>query len=185
MQWVLKFANGGCDLERTCEPSRSTGNIEGSAHTDQASPGIFAMRALGTALLCITLGGCWTSGQDAASPRSGDQFVGQNVQVVATRFGQPTGRKKLDGDQMFYVWELPPLDWSGNKRTHAGDGGLYGDGLTPGYMSDDPRLCKISVTTSPEGVVTQFIAEDLNGTGAPATTLGLVGGVCAQRLSKP
>jgi hypothetical protein len=134
-------------------------------------------------VLCITLGGCWTSGQDATPPRSGDQFVGKNVDAVVSRFGQPTGRKKMDGDQMFYVWELPPMDWSGNKRTHAGQAGLYGDGLTPGYMSDDPRLCKISVTASPEGVVTQFIAEDLNGTGAPATTLGLVGGVCAQRFS--
>jgi len=141
------------------------------------------MRTLRAVILCVTLGGCWTSGQDVTSAQSGDQFVGKSVDSVVSRFGQPTGRKKMDGDQMFYVWELPSTDWSGNKRTHAGQGGLYGDGQTPGYMSDDPRLCKISVTTSPEGVVTQFIAEDLNGTGAPAKTLGLVGGVCAQRFS--
>jgi hypothetical protein len=141
------------------------------------------MRTLRTVILCITLGGCWTSGQDATSAPSGNQFVGKSVDAVVSRFGKPTGRKKMDGDQMFYVWELPPMDWSGNKRTHAGQGGLYGDGQTPGYMSDDPRLCKISVTTSSEGVVTQFIAEDLNGTGAPATTLGLVGSVCTQRFS--
>ena len=145
-------------------------------------------RTLPAALLCIalsiTLGGCWTSGQTAASARW-DQFVGQNVQVVATRFGQPTGRKRLDNDQMLYVWELPSLDWSGNKRTHSGAGGLYGDGQTPGYMSDDPRMCKLSVTTSPEAIVTQVDAEDSNGTGAPGMTLGFSGSVCAQRLSKP
>jgi hypothetical protein len=140
------------------------------------------MRALRVAILCTALGGCWTSGQTVTSARS-EQFVGQNVQVVATRFGQPAGRKKLDNDQMLYVWELPSLDWSGNKKTYSGDGGLYGDGQTPGHMSDDPRMCKLSVTTSPEGIVTQVDAEDSNGTGAPARTLGFSGSVCAQRLS--
>lgn len=141
------------------------------------------MRALGTALLCITVGGCWASGQDATSSPSSDQLVGKNVDAVASRFGKPTGRKKMDGDQMVYIWELPPLDSSGNKKTHSGPGGLYGDGQTPGYMSDDPRMCKLSVTTSPEGIVTQVNAEDSNGTGAPTMTLGFSGSVCAQRLS--
>lgn len=140
------------------------------------------MRALQAAALCITLGGCWTSGQTVTSARW-DQFVGQNVEAVATRFGQPTGRKKMDNDQMLYVWDLPSVDWSGNQKTHSGQGGLYGDGQTPGYMSDDPRICKLSVTASPEGIITQVNAEDSNGTGAPAKTLGLVGSVCAQRLS--
>ena len=144
------------------------------------------MRTLPAAFACIALsvllGGCWTSGQTVASARW-DQFVGQNVQSVAAKFGQPTGRKRMDNDQMLYVWELPSLDWSGNKKTHSGDGGLYGDGHTPGYMSDDPRLCKLSVTASPEGIVTQVEAEDTNGTGAPTMTLGFSGSVCAQRLS--
>jgi hypothetical protein len=140
------------------------------------------MRTLPAVVLCIALSGCWTSGQTVGSTRW-DQFVGQNVQSVATRFGQPTGRKRMDNDQMLYVWELPPLDGSGNKKTQSGAGGLYGDGQTPGYMSDDPRLCKLSVTTSPEGVVTQVDAQDLNGTGAPTMTMGLSGSVCAQRLS--
>ena len=142
------------------------------------------MRILGVAVLCLALGGCWTSGQDVATAnRSGDQFVGQNVDAVVARFGKPTGRMRADNDQMTYVWELAPIDSSGNQRTQTGDAGLYGDGHTPGYMSDDPRLCKISVTTSPEGIVTQFNAEDSNGTGAPTMTLGLVGSVCAQRLA--
>src|SRR5579871_3449515 len=145
--------------------------------------GVAKMRVVAAAVLCAALGGCWTSGQETASNRSGDQFVGQNVEVVASRFGQPMGRKRMDNDQMLYVWELAPADPSARRRTtDTGQGGLYGDGHTPGYMSDDPRICKLSVTTSPEGIVTQFDAEDSNGTGAPARTLGLVGSVCAQRL---
>ena len=142
------------------------------------------MRVLGIVALCAALGGCWTPSQDVTTPtRSGDQFVGQNVDAVVARFGRPTGRKKLDNDQMTYVWELVPTDSSGNQRTHTGDAGLYGDGHTPGYMSDDPRFCRLNVITSPEGIVTQFKAEDMNGTGAPAMTLGISGSVCAQRFA--
>lgn len=141
------------------------------------------MRIPGIVVLCAALGGCWTSGQEVAtSTRPGDQFVGQNVDAVVARFGKPTGRKKMDNDQMSYVWELAATDLPGNQRAYTGDAGLYGDGVTPGAMSDDPRFCKLSVITSPEGVVTQFNAEDSNGTGAPSMTLGLTGSVCAQRL---
>jgi hypothetical protein len=141
------------------------------------------MRNLAIVVLCAAaLGGCWASGQDAATAaRPGDQFVGQNVDAVVARFGKPAGRKRLDNDQMFYVWELAAVEQSGEQKAASGDGGLYGDGRTPGLMSDDPRFCKISVTTSPEGIVTQFNVEDSNGTGAPAKTFGLIGSVCAQR----
>jgi hypothetical protein len=129
------------------------------------------------------LGGCWTSGQEVASSnRSGDQFVGKNVDAVAARFGKPTGRKKLDNDQMMYVWELAATDLPGNQKAQTGDGRLYGDGGTPGAMSDDPRFCKLTVTTTSEGIVTQFSAEESNGTGAPSMSIGLIDSVCAQRL---
>ena len=142
------------------------------------------MRTLKIAVLCAALGGCWTSGQEATtSTPSGVQFVGGNVDAVVARFGNPAGRKKLDNDQMSYVWDLAAADLPSNQRTHTGQAGLYGDGRTPGAMSDDPRTCKLRVTTSPEGIVTEFHAEDSNGTGAPTMTLGLTGSVCAQRLS--
>jgi len=116
--------------------------------------------------------------------RPGDQFVGQNVDAVVARFGKPAGRKKLDNDQITYFWELEAAKASSaNQETYTGQGGLYGDGRTPGYISDDPRFCKLSVTTSPEGVVMQFNAEDSNGTGAPTITFGIGGSICAQRLS--
>ena len=41
------------------------------------------MRILTIVAACVALGGCWTSGQDAATAnRAGDQFVGQNVDAV-------------------------------------------------------------------------------------------------------
>jgi hypothetical protein len=142
------------------------------------------MRILGIVALCVALGGCWTSGQEVTpSNRAGDQFVGQNVDAVVARFGKPVSRKKMDNDQMTYVWELAAADLPGNQQADTGHGGLYGDGHNPGSMSDDPRFCKLTVTTSPEGIVTQSTAEESNGTGAPAMTLGLIGGVCAQRLA--
>jgi len=141
------------------------------------------MRILMIVALCTALGGCWTSGQQVATTTDpADQFVGQNVDAVVARFGKPVGRKKLDNNQISYFWELPATDLPGNQRSYTGDAGLYGDGRTPGAMSDDVRLCKLSVITSSEGIVTQFNAEDQNGTGAPTVTLGLFGGVCAQRL---
>ena len=141
------------------------------------------MRIPGIVAVCTLLGGCWASGPDATTAiRPGDQFVGQNVDAVVARFGKPSGRKKIDNDQMTYVWELAAAETSGDQKVPTGQGGLYGDGRTPGLMSDDPQFCKISVTTSPEEIVTQFKAEDSNGTGAPAMTYGLARSVCAQRL---
>jgi hypothetical protein len=142
------------------------------------------MRILEIAALCVALGGCAASPQGVTSPSSfGGQFVGKDIDALVARIGRPASAKKMDDGQGSYVWELAlARDKAG--LIHTGDAGLYGDGDTPGYISDDPRLCKISVTTSPEGIVTQLSAEDANGTGAPAMTLGIKGSVCAQRLGR-
>ena len=143
---------------------------------------IVTIRVLTIAALSVALGGCWTSAQDVTtSTRPGDRYVGQNVDAVVARLGEPTGRKKIDNDQMTYVWEIAPTGSSGSRTTDTGQGRLYGDGHTPGYMSDDSRICKLTVIVSGEGIVTQVTAEDLNGTGAPKKTFGLVGSVCADR----
>jgi len=142
------------------------------------------MRILEIVAVCAVLGGCAAPGQEAASTsRLGDQFVGKNASSLVPRFGKPVSRDKTDNGQTTYVWELDTAtDSPDDRRTDTGDAGLYGDGHTPGYMSDDPRLCKMSVTVSPEGVITQVVTEEHNGTGAPTRTLGILGGVCAQRL---
>lgn len=141
------------------------------------------MRSMGAAALCVVLSGGWASAQNAApSTQAGNQFVGKDVHVVADRFGQPTGRKKMDNDEMLYVWELgPPDPTAKRRRTTDGFGGLYDDGETPGYITMDPRICRLTVIASVEGIVTQVTAEDENGTGAPKRTSGLLGSVCAER----
>ena len=141
------------------------------------------MRNTGAAVLCVVLSSGWASAQNTApSTQAGNQFVGKDVHVVADRFGSPAGRKKMDNDDMLYVWELGPADRSASRRRAVtGNGGLYDDGETPGYITEDPRICKLTVTASPEGIVTQVTAEDQNGTGAPKRTFGLLGSICAER----
>jgi hypothetical protein len=144
------------------------------------------MRILVIVALSATLGSCGAPRPEmaqASTSRLGDQFVGQNVTALVTQFGKPVSRKKMDNDQTSYVWDLDSaVDVTDDRSSDSGVGGLYGDGHTPGYMSDDPRVCKMSVTVSPQGIVTQVSTEDQNGTGAPSMTLGFNGSICAQRL---
>jgi hypothetical protein len=87
----------------------------------------------------------------------------------------------MENDQVTYIWEFAAADVPANQKSFTGQGGLYEDGRTPGPMSNDLRICKVSVVTSLEGTVTQFSAEDSNGTGMK-TTIGVSGGFCSQRL---
>jgi hypothetical protein len=151
-------------------------------------PGTTKMRILEIVALCAALGGCAGAQQEAASAsRLGDQFIGKDVNALVAQIGRPASSKRLDDGQASYVWELPAVTASAGERwINTGDGGLYGDGHTPGYMSDDLRFCRVSATASPEGIVTQLKAEDSNGTGAPAVTLGFNGSICAKRFgTKP
>ena len=78
------------------------------------------MRSIGAAVLCVVLSGGCASAQNATPPtQAGNhQFVGQNVQVIADRFGLPAGRKKMDNDEMLYVlWGSVTPDQSAKKRT--------------------------------------------------------------------
>jgi hypothetical protein len=150
------------------------------------------MRILVIVALSATLVGCGAPRPEmaqASTSRLGDQFVGQNVTALVAQFGKPVSRKKIDNDQITYVWDLEaPTEPPDNRRTiDTGGGGLYEDGHTPGYFSDDLRLCKMSVTVSREGIVTQVSTEETNGTDAPSSrTFGFNGSVCAQRLgAKP
>jgi hypothetical protein len=145
------------------------------------------MRILVIVALGAMLVGCGAPRPEmaqASTSRLGDQFVGQNVTALVTQFGKPVSKKKLENDQISYVWELEaPTEPPDDRRTiDTGHGGLYEDGHTPGYISNDIRLCKMSVTVSREGIITQVSTEDQNGTGAPSMTFGFNGSICAQRL---
>jgi hypothetical protein len=143
------------------------------------------MRILEIVALCAALGGCAGTQQQEVAVHPGGQFIGQNVTSFAAQYGPPTSSKRMDDGQGSYVWQLDAVT-ARDRWVDTGSGGLYGDGHTPGYISDDPRFCKVKITASPEGIVTQLDAEDSNGTGAPAMTLGINGSVCAKRLgTKP
>jgi hypothetical protein len=140
------------------------------------------MRILKIVALCAVLGGCAGAAQPQAGAASHDgQFIGQNVTSFAAQYGPPTSSKRMDDGQGSYVWQLDTVS-APDRWVDTGPGGLYGDGHTPGYISDDPRFCKVKIITSPDGIITQFNTEDSNGTGAPAMTLGINGSVCAKRL---
>jgi hypothetical protein len=146
------------------------------------------MRILEIVAICVALAGCAGSPQGVASTSQyGNQFVGKDVDALVAQIGRPSSSKRLDDGQSSYVWQLAaPTAPASDQWVQSASGGLYGDGNTPGYMTDDLRLCKVSATTSPEGIVTQLNAEDSNGTGAPSVTLGFNRSICAQRFgTKP
>jgi hypothetical protein len=143
------------------------------------------MRILEIVALCAVLGGCAGAQPQEGAVHADGRFIGQNVTSFAARYGPPTSSKRTDDGQGSYVWQLDAVA-APDRWVDTGSGGLYGDGHTPGYISNDPRFCRVKIITSPEGIITQFNTEDSNGTGAPTMTLGINGGVCAKRLgTKP
>jgi hypothetical protein len=150
------------------------------------------MRILQILVVCTALGGCsmqwpeaatlWKEAKVPVATRSADQFVGQNVDALIAQLGPATRSTKIDDDQNSFVWLLS-ADPAGDTPPNTGDGGLYGDGASPGYVSQGySPFCWINVVATPAGIVTQANTEESNGTGAPGVTLGTSGSVCARRL---
>jgi hypothetical protein len=130
--------------------------------------GSFKGAALGV-VFGLMLGGCSFSlpkAQEApvSAARPADQLVGRNIDALVAQLGQPKRSQSLDNDQTSYVWQIeigdtPPL---------TGSGGLYDDGVSPGYVSDGyTPVCRINVIASANGVITQATTEESNGTGTP------------------
>ena len=124
------------------------------------------MRVLGIVALVATLAGCAASRQEVAA-RLGDQFIGRNVDVLVVQFGPPTSTFKMNSGQTSYVWQLTAVT------------DIVGD---EGFAQAQSRFCKVSVITSPAGIVTQLNTEDSNaGRGIPGA-LGAYGSICAHQL---
>jgi len=124
------------------------------------------MRIFGIVVLCVAVAGCAASRQEVVA-RLGDQFIGQNVDSLVVKFGPPTSMFKMNSGQSSYVWQLSAET---DIRTDRG----WGTAST--------RYCKVSVITSPTGIVTQLDTEDSNaGMGLPSA-LGAYGSICGQRL---
>jgi len=124
------------------------------------------MRFLGVMALCAMLGGCAASKQEVVA-RLGQEYIGQNVDALVVRFGPPTSTFKMNSGQSSYIWQLSAVtDIAMDK----------------GYGTASSRYCKVSVITSPTGVIQQLDTEDQNAGGGVPGLLGVYGSMCGQRL---
>ena len=114
----------------------------------------------------------------AAKPA--DQFIGQNIDTLIAQLGPPVRSATLENDQTSFVWQF---DSPGEPPTPTGAAGLYGDGGSPGYVSQGySPFCRITaVVVTSSGVVTQASTEESNGTGA---SLLRRDNICAPYLRK-
>ena len=142
------------------------------------------MRMVQAALLCVVLGGCSISLPRApeagvSSARPASQLVGKKLDTLVAQLGQPTRSQPLDNDQTSYMWQI---ETPAGPPPPTGGGGLYGDGGSPGYVSEGySPFCRINVVASSAGVVTEANTEESNGTGSPNGTFRS-GNFCEQRL---
>ena len=124
------------------------------------------LRLAAAMLCCVGVASCAASRQEVAA-RLGAEYVGQNVDALAVKFGPPTSMFKINSGQTSYQWQLS------NQTDIAVDRGF-------GHAST--RYCKVSVIASPTGVVTQLNTEDSNAGSDIYAAFGAYGSICANRL---
>ena len=99
--------------------------------------------------------------------RLGQQYIGQNVDVLVVRFGPPASTFKMNSGDTSYVWQL------GNQTNINTD---RGSGIA------NTLYCKVSVVASKTGIISQLNTEDSNAGGGLAGAMGMYGSICANRL---
>ena len=115
-------------------------------------------------MLSSILGGCASSSsKQEVAAKLADQYVGQNVDALVTRFGPPTSMFRMNSGQTSYIWQLSAVTDVSMDR---------------GYGQASTRFCKVSVIASPTGTVTQLTTEDTN----ELTILRGFRSMCASRL---
>ena len=128
------------------------------------------MRVFWLLALCSTLVGCAASAPEVRA-RLGQEYIGKNVDALVVQWGPPTSMFKMNGGQSSYVWQLSAVTEIAINRG-------YGTAATTG--------CKVTVITTPTGIVTQLATEDNNPGGSGliglAGVLGAYGSMCGQRL---
>lgn len=112
--------------------------------------------ALGAALV---LGACAASRQEVAT-RLGEQFIGQNVDALVVQFGPPTTMFKMNNGGGSYLWQLTSITDVAIDR---------------GYGQAQTRFCKVSVITTPTGIVSQLNTEDSNAGAGIGGVVGAFG----------
>jgi hypothetical protein len=121
-------------------------------------------------LAAVALAGCAATKQEVAATL-GDRYVGTNVDTLVSEFGPPASAFRMNNGGAAYVWQLSSV--TGVDP--------YGGGSAKTYY------CKVSVISSPTGVVTQLKTEDASGTGGLLGLAGvdIHGSICARRLGMP
>jgi len=114
-----------------------------------------------------------------ATSRPADHLVGQNLDTLIAQLGPPTRSSPTDNDQTTFVWQF---ETPAGTPPPTGSAGLYGDGASPGYVSQGySPFCRITaVVSTTTGIVAQANMEESNGTGASLLRRGE--GVCAQHM---
>ncbi len=110
--------------------------------------------------------GCAASREQVVA-QLGQEYVGQNVDVMVVKFGPPIGTFAMNSGDTSYVWQL------GNQTDIATDRGS-------GFSST--RFCKVSVVAAKGGMIKELNTEDSNAGGGLIGALGGYGSICANRL---
>ena len=124
------------------------------------------MRILGIVALSAALMGCAASRQEVAA-RLGAEYIGQNVDVLVVRFGPPANTFKMNSGGSSYMWQLASIT---DIDTDRGSG------------TASTRVCKVTVVTSPAGLITDLHTDDANASRGLYGAMGIGGSICAQRL---
>jgi len=115
------------------------------------------MRKLGIVALCVVLGGCGTTSQEAAQ-RLGAYYIGKSTDLLVKDFGPPGSTYKLQSGELSMIWQLDAVT------------SIRGD---DSRATARTRYCKVSVIADLRGTVTDLKTEDADS---------IYGSICALRL---
>ena len=119
-------------------------------------------------LAVVALAGCAATKQEV-SGNLGNMFLGKNVDSLVSEFGPPASAFRMNSGETAYVWQLSAVT---NINTDRGSG------------TAKTNYCKVSVISSPTGIVTKLTTEDSSGTGGILGLAGvdIYGSICARHL---
>ena len=119
-------------------------------------------------LAVAVLAGCAATRQEV-SDKLGSRFLGKSVDALVSEFGPPTSAFKMNSGETAYVWQPSAVT---NINTSEGSG------------TAKTNYCKVSVISSPNGLVTKLTTEDSSGTGGILGLAGvdIHGSICARHL---
>lgn len=131
------------------------------------------MRRLSFAILCVALAGCYATGADVLA-KLGQDYVGQNVDALAVRWGPPASTFKMNSGDTAYSWQLA----SGSSFSISRDGQSSASGSSRAYA------CKVNVVAAPNGTIKSLDTEDKDKSlyYGPIPTGVQLGSVCAEQL---